>query len=92
MNNHNLIYRAVMAFFEDRSKYRQVSGEWPAQEHSGVYRYNAREYVVLRAREDKALAVFRVRPSNGYLRRLFNYPPALDSEPEKAGPLYKKMP
>ena len=90
--HHELIYRAVVAFFKDQIKLSE-SALWPTKEDSAVYRYNAREYVVLRAApgEPKALAVYRIRPSNSHLRRVFNYPPSLDLEPEKAGALYRKL-
>ncbi|HET9363954.1 MAG TPA: hypothetical protein VFP71_03105, partial [Candidatus Angelobacter sp.] len=63
---------------------------WPDYEKSGVFQFNMRDYLILRGPANQLLAVYRIRPVDGTLRRLFNYPLALQHPPEKAGPFYQR--
>ena len=89
----NILERAFFAYARDRYKrapFDQVPSYWPDYEKSGIFQYNARDYCVLRGPLDQLLAVYRIRPATGTLRRLFNYPLALASPPEKAGQFYRR--
>jgi hypothetical protein len=91
----DLLERAGFAYFRDRFRYPRVNHPkaWPDYDASGQYRYNARDYVVLRSARDGVLAVYRIRPSNGCLRRLHNYPLVLIHRPKGPGDaLYRKVP
>lgn len=96
MDNSNidrLFARAALAFFKDWVNHPHIKRPalWPNRNATGWYRYNARDFVVLRAQAGSVLAVYRIRPSNGTLRRLFNYPMTLNTEPGPSNPLYQKI-
>jgi hypothetical protein len=86
----DLAIRAVVAFFKDRLKYSRIAHApiWPHYQNSGRFRYNARDYFVLRGPQYEVLAVYRIRPSNGCLRRIFNYPVALTQAPRPGDLMY----
>ena len=89
----DILERAAFAYFRHRYKrspYDKLPSYWPDYDHSGVFVYNMRDYVILRGPADQLLAVFRIRPSNGTLRRVFLYPNALNRPPEKPGPFYHR--
>lgn len=101
---NNLLDRAAFAFFKDWVKNPLVSraNAWPNKDTSGIYHLqppyisrkgnpSGRDYVVLKSADRTVLAVYRIRPYNGTLRRLFHYPLALNQEPARNNRFYKKV-
>jgi hypothetical protein len=56
-----------------------ADAEQPFEAHSGLRRLNDLQYVIL-ANDRRTLAVYRIRKSNGKLRRLCRWPLALGRE------------
>lgn len=63
---------------------------FPSSKHSGVESFNTKIYVTLRDERGAPLVMYRVR-LNGYLRRVFRWPPNMNQPPKEDGVLFKRL-
>lgn len=71
-----VVQRAIAAYFRSAS-HEGLIYQQPAS-HSGIEEHDGKQYVVLR-NINGILAVYRVRPSDGVLRRMKRWPKELEA-------------